>query len=731
MKKVSKTKAQLVEELALLRRQVTELEVLKNEHEQTVGTSQAEEESKERSDYPKAPVRKRVAGLKTANKQLQREVAERQRAEQAIRKSEERYGTILEEMNDGYFEVDLQGNFTFGNKTAVRNLGYSLEELIGKNYEAVTLAEDMSKVFEAYNSVYRTGQPARNFRYRVVRQDGSLSFFETSAFPLRNDKGEIIGFRGISRDITDRKLVEEALRTLEEQHRIFVELTSDYVYVFRVDPTGQPVLEWISEAFERMTGYTVEEFRAQPSPFENIHPDDRLATVENHRRVMEGETTVIETRIIVKHGEVRWVRNYARPIWDNSHSRVVAIYGAAQDITERKKAEEAVRRNERVLNLFVEHSPAAIAMFDRDMKYIVASRRYLVDYNLGEQNLIGRSHYEVFPEMPDRWKEIHRRCLAGAIEKADEDPFQRKDGRLDWVRWEIQPWYEKEGEIGGTILFSEVITERKEAEQELTKYREHLEELVKERTAELEAKTEELQQANIRLQEVDRLKSVFLASMSHELRTPLNSIIGFTGIILQGMSGEISWEQRKQLTMVKNSANHLLSLINDVLDISKIEAGRVELSLEEFRLNDVVSEVADDFSIAVSEKGLELIVEVPENVVLFSDKRRVKQVLMNLVSNAVKFTERGAVKIAARVLDGEKLELCVSDTGIGIKEEDMSRLFEPFQQVDMSLRKRHEGTGLGLYLTRKLADLLGGDVSAKSRDIKGSEFTFTIPLRKA
>lgn len=227
----------------------------------------------------------------------------------------------------------------------------------------------------------------------------------------------------------------------------------------------------------------------------------------------------------------------------------------------------------------------------------------------------------------------------------------------------------------------------------------------------------------------NRVKSTFLATMSHELRTPLNSIIGFTGIILQGMSGKVNEEQGKQLTMVKNSANHLLSLINDILDTSKIEAGMVELSLKEFSLDNVVREVVETLSPAASEKGLEVLTEVPEVITLTSDKRWVKQVLMNLVSNAVKFTDQGSVKIAARVPGDENLEVRVIDTGVGIKKEDMDKLFLPFQQLDVSLTKKHGGTGLGLHLTKKLVTLLGGDISAKSEYGRGSEFTFTIPLR--
>ncbi len=254
------------------------------------------------------------------------------------------------------------------------------------------------------------------------------------------------------------------------------------------------------------------------------------------------------------------------------------------------------------------------------------------------------------------------------------------------------------------------VTERKRAEENVRKY------------------AEQLEQANIRLQEMDRLKSVFLASMSHELRTPLNSIIGYTGLILMGMVGEINQEQGEQLTVVKKNANHLLSLINDILDISRIEAGKVELSLEEFRLDDVVREVVETLSPAAGEKGLELLTEVPEDITLFSDTRRVKQVLVNLVGNAVKFTDQGSVKIAARAPGDGNLEIRVIDTGIGMKKEDMYKLFQPFQQMGVSLAMRHKGTGLGLYLTKKLVTILGGDISAKSEYGTGSEFIFTLPL---
>jgi len=221
---------------------------------------------------------------------------------------------------------------------------------------------------------------------------------------------------------------------------------------------------------------------------------------------------------------------------------------------------------------------------------------------------------------------------------------------------------------------------------------------------------------------------MFLASMSHELRTPLNSIIGFTGWLLMGMVGDLNEEQKKQLSMVKFSANHLLDLINGILDISKIEAGKMELAIEKFEIAEVVNDIVNSVQPLAKDKGLKLLYTVPEGIILDSDKRRIKQILMNLVSNAIKFTDRGNVKIDVKLLNNKDLEVIVSDSGMGIKKEDMEKLFQPFQQIDMSSTKRHEGTGLGLHLCKKLLDLLHGDISAKSQFGKGSEFKFIIPI---
>ncbi|MCX5883183.1 MAG: ATP-binding protein [Deltaproteobacteria bacterium] len=256
--------------------------------------------------------------------------------------------------------------------------------------------------------------------------------------------------------------------------------------------------------------------------------------------------------------------------------------------------------------------------------------------------------------------------------------------------------------------------------RELKQINLEMEQRIIRRTAELAAAMEAALAA-------DRIKSSFLATMSHELRTPLNSIIGFTGIMLQGLAGPLNPEQQKQMTMVQNSSRHLLALINDVLDISKIEAGQLDLSVASFDLRPSIEKIVRLVSPLAEHKGIDLRANIAPDVgTITTDQRRLEQVILNLLSNAVKFTEKGHVCVACRT---ENNHYCLSfaDTGIGMQPEEIAKLFQPFHQIDSGLTRKHEGTGLGLSICKKIIDMMGGSIGVVSRWGQGSTFTVHIP----
>lgn len=270
----------------------------------------------------------------------------------------------------------------------------------------------------------------------------------------------------------------------------------------------------------------------------------------------------------------------------------------------------------------------------------------------------------------------------------------------------------------------EEMSVRQSTEEALRQLNAQLEQRVAERTA-------QLSEAKERAEVADRLKSAFLATMSHELRTPLNSIIGFTGILQQGLAGPLNEEQKKQMEMVRNSAGHLLELINDVLDLSKIEAGQLTLAISSFDLRASVNKVSKTVQPLAEAKGLELKTDIDGNVATInSDQRRVEQIMLNLLSNAVKFTEKGMISVKCFISERGAC-ISVSDTGIGISDKDLGNLFKPFRQLDSGLTRRFDGTGLGLSICSRLAECLGGEISVESIAGKGSSFSVIIPDRGA
>jgi len=413
-------------------------------------------------------------------------------------------------------------------------------------------------------------------------------------------------------------------------------------------------------------------------------------------------------------------------------------------LASRKRAAEVAIR----LAAIVEFSDDAIVGFD--LSGIVTS------WNAGAQRLFGYAAAQMIgrpilriipPERHDEETAILAQITRGETVQHFETVRRRKDGSSIDISITVSAIKDAAGKIVGASKMARDITERKQAAVEIAQLNADLEQRVIERTAQLEAANKELEASSLAVtrdlrvaEAADQIKSAFVATMSHELRTPLNSILGFSGILLQGLAGPLNPEQAKQLGMVRGSARHLLELINDVLDISKIEAGQLTVQCEPFNLRASIERSIALLGPLAQDKGLVLTAVVaPAIGQMVSDQRRVEQILMNLLGNAIKFTDRGSVTLTAETIADfhpspdaapvPGVSLQVADTGGGIKAEDMAVLFEPFRQIDGGIARRSDGTGLGLAISRRLATLLGGQICAASVWSKGSEFTLLLPLR--
>jgi PAS domain S-box-containing protein len=390
------------------------------------------------------------------------------------------------------------------------------------------------------------------------------------------------------------------------------------------------------------------------------------------------------------------------------------MVGVIVDITPIREAEAALQavHDEQEAIFQAVHSGIALLQ-NRVVRRCNGKLEQMMGYGPGE--LLGKTTRDLYTseEAYQRAGDIVESMVGQGATHQREEQMRRKDGSLVWCRIHVRALDPSDLSRGLVGVMEDVTTER--------------------------AAKEALRQAKEAAEAADRIKSAFLATMSHELRTPLNSIIGFTGIILQGLAGPLTAEQSKQLGMVRDSSRHLLALINDVLDISKIEAGELKVSREPFDLVQSVRKVLDIVRPLADKKHLQLRVEVPQGLDrMLSDARRVEQVMLNLLSNAIKFTETGHVALRVSCFDEPSakdgdvrtmVRLDISDTGMGIREEDMARLFAPFHQIDSALSRKHDGTGLGLAICRRLADLMGGRVEVASTWGQGSTFTIVLPMQ--
>lgn len=354
----------------------------------------------------------------------------------------------------GLYVINDQGFFVYVNPASEALSGYSREELLGMSFLGVMHPDFHHEARQIWQARLRGDAVPVRRETKMLTKSGEVRWVDFTVTPM--SAGGERCWLGTVIDITDRKMAQARLSESEARIRNIFDQASDGIFLLSaenryLDANGHGV---------EMLGYTKEEL-LHMTVADVLAPNERPRLAVEPQEMMAGKPHLAEWEHLRKDGSTFHAEVRARRLNDQTYFAIV------HDLTARKQAEAQLRAHELQLRLFVEHSPAAIAMFDREMRYLVVSRRWLADYDISQKNIIGMSHYEVFPDLPERWKQIHQRCLSGEVETCEEDPFPRADGSTDWVQWEVHPWRTVEGHIGGIIIFSELITVRKRTEQEL------------------------------------------------------------------------------------------------------------------------------------------------------------------------------------------------------------------------------------------------------------------------
>ncbi len=637
------------------------------------------------------------------------DISKRKQAEEHIRLQ----SAALESAANAIVITDARGNIQWVNPAFSRLTGYSLAEATGQNPRILKSGKQDAAF---YQNLWKTILEGKVWAGGIINRKKSGQFYteEMTISPVRSATGEITNFVAVKQDVTERERLNSALRQSQQQFQELAENIPEVFYVMALDPVR---VTYISPAYEEIWGRSGQALYKNPTAWlEAIHQDDQERVKIIFKNLLHGNAMDTEFRVVRPDRTIRYVHARVFPVL-NAEGKAHRFVGLSQDITKSKHIEMAQRESEEQVRLLLESTAEAIygINLEGDCTFCNTTCVRMLGYD-SPADLLGKNMHAIMHHShadgtpyPVEECQIYRAFWKGAGSHVDTEVLWRKDGSSFPAEYWSYP-IRREGKAIGSVTTFLDITDRKRAEAEL-----------------LHAK-EAAEVAN-------RSKSEFLANMSHEIRTPMNGIIGMTDLTLET---ELTAEQAEYLHMVKGSADALLTLLNDILDFSKMEAGKLEMDSLNFDLRKSLGEVVKMLALKAQQKGLEFIFdvspEVPASVV--GDPARVRQILINLVGNAIKFTKKGEIEVGVRVEsqseeEGSILRFSVRDEGIGIPQEIQEKIFDAFSQADTSTTRTYGGTGLGLTISRQLVGLMGGKLWVESKPGKGSTFYFTIQVDEA
>jgi PAS domain S-box-containing protein len=651
------------------------------------------------------------------------DITERKKYEEQLQRDEKRHRRFFESGLFGAVYWNIDGRITEANDKFIEITGFDREEFAKGQvlWNDLTVEEHRQLVSDKVKELLEGGQITQPYEADIHRKDGQRITLLISAAVLDDTKKEGIAF---ALDISERKKWEKELQQSEERFsKAFFNGPSAAILTRQSDKKTLAV----NSNFLEMFGFLEEEVIGRTTGELNIYKNN----VDRNRLIAltdkQGYVHAREIEMLTRFGKVLNVLFSSQIIFINGENH---YYLNLVDITDRKIAENALKRSEELWVTTLSSINEAVIATDQKgiIKFINPEAECLMGWRKNE--VINRPvtrFYRTIDEITRKKNEdpVNKILREGiSYREKNHKLLIRKEGEEIPIEESGAPIKNGDEEVSGIVLVFHDVTEHKLFEKNLKEYNFTLEEKVKERTSELVLAKEQAESA-------DRLKTSFLLTMSHELRTPLNSIIGFSGILNKELAGPLNEEQKKQTTMIFQSGRHLLHLVNDILDMSKIEVGKLQINIESFEVGKSISQVMEIEKPFAEKKGLAFHLNKPEGTITIeSDPARFQQVILNLVHNAVKFTDQGYVSVEYGI-EENNIYVTVSDSGIGIKEENIPKLFISFSRVqDDDLVRSHEGTGsgLGLAISRKIMDLLHGSIEVKSTYGKGSIFKVTLPL---
>jgi PAS domain S-box-containing protein len=636
---------------------------------------------------------------------LIKDITEIKNAQLAIRRGEERYHDLFENASDMIQSIDEEGNFLFVNKAWREKLGYTNEEISLLKFIDVIHDSEKSHCQELFREVTDCG---RQFLVKTsfVTKDGKKIVVEGNVNCQLDSFTAQKHTRGIFRDVTVQREIEFILQENEKKYRELVETVSDIIY--RCNDMGE--FTYVNPTAEHICGYAISELVGQNFTF-IIREDYKARVAEFYANQAASKTlaSYLEFPIRSKNGSEIWIGQTVNIHFLDESKQAYEFIALARDITERISAQEALRRSEEKYRSIIEN--LELGLLEVDMNNIITNAypKFCELSGYKRSELIGKSAMETLLSANQHELMIaQNRARESGKPGVYEVQLKRADGSLVWVIISGAPYYDHEGKVAGSVGIHLDISERKSMEAEL---------LIAKETAENSMRSKEL----------------FMANMSHEIRTPMNAIIGMGELLRRS---NLDAKQNKYLNAIQTSAQNLLVIINDILDFSKIESGKMDLEELPVDLNVVVKNAIDTVSLRADQKGINLIFNTAvSDGIYYMDPTRLSQVFINLLSNAVKFTKEGEVEFTASIVRRgpiiDQVFFCVADTGIGIPPEKLERIFESFVQADETTARKYGGTGLGLPISKKLVELMGGELSIKSKVNEGSQFYFVLDLKKA